>query len=255
MLFRSFIWLAYTYAAVRSKHTLKSGLYWLVCTLLFTLGLSVSKMLQIGSVFSVFLMLQALKTPKIKPLGRGVFYALVLVWAFAQFNGLQYNVNSLIGVSTLLSNAETIRILAVWVLGLEILEMAYHKIKIVTRCIKSNYLKALCFGIFFSLLNLYLNLEWHLFMVMESWVLFRAIGFFMTSFRLRSRLNWITKCVFIAGLSLYFFNHIENTSNLFIKQAARNWQVKQNANTDSLDRKSTRLNSSHIPLSRMPSSA
>ena len=191
-------------------------------------------MLQIGSVFSVFLMLQALKIPKIKPLGRGVFYALVLVWAFAQFNGLQYNVNSLIGVSTLLSNAETIRILAVWVLGLEILEMAYHKFKIVTRCIKSNYLKALCFGIFFSLLNLYLNLEWHLFMVMESWVLFRALGFFMTSFRLRSRLNWITKCVFIAGLSLYFFNHIENTSNLFIKQAARNWQVKQNANTDSL---------------------
>ena len=31
--------------------------------------------------------------------------------------------------------------------------------------------------------------------------------------------------------------------------------IKQNASDDEVDRKSTRLNSSHIPLSRMPSSA
>src|ERR1051326_4687280 len=41
---------------------------------------------------------------------------------------------------------------------------------------------------------------------------------------------------------------------MFHRMTAEQWTAVINTNLSSLDRKSTRLNSSHIPLSRMPSS-
>ena len=46
-----------------------------------------------------------------------------------------------------------------------------------------------------------------------------------------------------------------NTNNIFVDNSTNNFLITRNGNTTQGDRKSTRLNSSHIPLSRMPSSA